>query len=67
VFDECFFNRQKFPEGKFWTQKQIEENLNINFFPECFEKEYEYLKNTLLLFCSPSPQNDDNFEFLKPA
>jgi len=49
--DENIFNRQKFENGKFWTQKQIEENLSKGFFSECFEKEYEYLKNTLLLFC----------------
>jgi len=48
--EDCEFNRQKFSEGKFWSQKQIEENLGTGLFSECFEKEYEYLKNTILLF-----------------
>lgn len=35
--------------GKFWTTKQIEENfVDEGFFSECFELEYEYLKNTVL-------------------
>ena len=50
--DDNIFNRQKFENGKFWTQKQIEENLSKGVFSECFEKEYDFLKNTLLLFCS---------------
>ena len=36
-------------EGKFWSTKQIEENfVDEGFFSECFELEYEYLKNTVL-------------------
>lgn len=35
--------------GKFWTTKQIEDNfVDEGFFSECFELEYEYLKNTVL-------------------
>jgi len=39
----------KFKEGKWWTQKQIEENLNKEVFSKCFEMEYEILQNTILL------------------
>lgn len=35
--------------GKFWSTKQIEDNfVDEGFFCECFELEYEYLKNTVL-------------------
>jgi hypothetical protein len=34
--------------GKWWTRKQIEENLGKGFFSSCFEKEFELLKNTVL-------------------
>ena len=54
--DESAFNRQKFENGKFWTQKQIEDNLLKGVFSECFEKEYEFLKDTLLLFCNPESE-----------
>ena len=36
-------------EGKWWYEKQIEENLNKGLFSEFFEKEYEVLRNTILL------------------
>ena len=36
-------------EGKWWTEKHIEENLNKGVFSECFEMEYNVLKNTILL------------------
>jgi hypothetical protein len=35
-------------KGKWWTRKQIEENLGKGFFSGCFEKEYEFLSNTIL-------------------
>lgn len=36
-------------DGKFWTPKQIEESLTEdNIFSECFQLEYEYLKNTVI-------------------
>lgn len=35
--------------GKFWSTKQIEANFgDISKFSECFQLEYEYLKNTVL-------------------
>ncbi|NDW08375.1 hypothetical protein [Dysgonomonas sp. 520] len=36
--------------GKFWTMKQIEENIEKDhIFSECFMQEYEYMKNTILM------------------
>ncbi|MDR2086776.1 MAG: hypothetical protein LBP72_06335, partial [Dysgonamonadaceae bacterium] len=35
-------------KGKWWTRKQIEENLGKGFFSSCFEKEFELLSNTIL-------------------
>lgn len=35
--------------GKFWTPQQIEEEfVDEKFFSECFQLEYEYLKNTVI-------------------
>jgi hypothetical protein len=34
--------------GKFWTIKQIEDEIHSNIFGECFLKEFEYMKNTIL-------------------
>jgi len=35
--------------GKLWTTKQIEENMQANIFSEYFVKEFPYLQNTILL------------------
>lgn len=35
-------------KGKFWTVKQIEAEVHSNIFGECFLREYEYLKSTML-------------------
>jgi len=35
--------------GKLWTEKQIEENMDSGVFSEYFEKEYDVLKNTVLM------------------
>ncbi|MCD7971053.1 MAG: hypothetical protein LUG18_00040 [Candidatus Azobacteroides sp.] len=56
------FNRQNFKGGKFWTQKQIEENLGVGVFAECFEKEYEFLKNTILLFSSFDAMEEESLQ-----
>lgn len=37
----------KFKSGKFWTSRQIEDNLNCNYFSELFENEYEHLKQIM--------------------
>ncbi|MDR0505238.1 MAG: hypothetical protein LBH32_00235 [Dysgonamonadaceae bacterium] len=38
----------KLGKGKWWTMKQIEENLGKGFFSDYFEKEYELLGNIIL-------------------
>ncbi len=38
-----------FTDGKWWTEKQIEENLDKGVFSDFFIMEYEILKNTILL------------------
>jgi hypothetical protein len=50
IESEEMFNSLQLEGGKFWTEAQIEDNLGNNLFCECFELEYEYLKNTVLLF-----------------
>lgn len=35
--------------GKFWSIKQIEDSFSDNIFCDCFELEYEYVKNKVLL------------------
>jgi hypothetical protein len=32
-----------------WSERQIEDNMGTGIFSECFELEFEYLKNTVLL------------------
>ncbi len=49
VEDEFLLCSPTFQDGKLWTIKQIETNLEKNFFGECFEKEYEQLKDALLI------------------
>ena len=49
IDNEEQFNKLNFNGGKLWTTKQIEDNINTGVFSECFELEYEYLKNTVLL------------------
>ncbi|MDR1200764.1 MAG: hypothetical protein LBL58_03905 [Tannerellaceae bacterium] len=38
-----------FTEGKWWTPKQIEDNIGTGIFSEHFEKEFPYLQSTVLL------------------
>lgn len=49
IEDEELFNGLHLEGGKLWTESQIEDNLGNNLFSECFELEYEYLKNTVLM------------------
>ena len=46
---EDIITRNDKMHGKFWTIKQIEESFKDEIFSECFELEYEYLKNKILL------------------
>lgn len=49
IDDEELFNSLTLMGGKLWTERQIEDNMGHNLFSECFELEFEYLKNTVLL------------------
>ena len=46
---EKAFNDLHLKGGKLWTVNQIEDNIGSNIFSECFELEFEYLKNTVLM------------------
>lgn len=49
IEDEELFNSLHLSGGKLWTEAQIEDNMGTGLFSECFELEFEYLKNTVLL------------------
>ena len=49
ILDAEDIQKFRFKGGKLWPEKQIQENLGKNVFSECFEKEYEVLKNTVLM------------------
>lgn len=49
INDEEIFNSLHLEGGKLWTEAQIEDNLGEGIFSECFELEFEYLKNTVLM------------------
>ncbi|MBK5194894.1 MAG: hypothetical protein JJE08_02510 [Proteiniphilum sp.] len=49
IDNEELFNSLLLKGGKLWTESQIEDNMGHNLFSECFELEFEYLKNTVLL------------------
>jgi hypothetical protein len=46
-------------KGKWWTRKQIEENLGKGFFSCYFEKEYEFLSSTILQADRMMQDSDD--------
>ncbi|MDR2955738.1 MAG: hypothetical protein LBV43_11715 [Prevotella sp.] len=49
IDDEDMIRRDKQMTGKFWTVKQMEDGFADGVFSECFELEFEYLKNTELI------------------
>lgn len=58
IDDENLFNSLKLTDGKLWTQSKIDDNLGTGIFSECFELEYEYLKNTVLLTREIAEENN---------
>lgn len=50
VDDESLLANFPCPNSKLWTFHQIEENLGKNFFSQCFEGEYEHLKESALIW-----------------
>lgn len=53
ITSEKAFNDLHLHGGKLWTINQIEDNVGSNIFSECFELEFEYLKNTVLMLDLP--------------
>lgn len=49
IDDENMIKRGGNMHGKFWTMNQIEEAFVDEIFSECFELEFEYLKNMVVL------------------
>jgi len=49
IEDEKQLSSPRFHDGKLWTFQQIETNLEKDFFGECFEKEYDQLKEAALI------------------
>lgn len=49
IHDEAVFDKMQLPQGRTWTEKQIDDNLQKGIFSELFETEYEILRNTILM------------------
>ena len=47
INDEALLNNQRFVGGKLWQLQQIEQNIGQNFFSECFENEFDYLRDII--------------------
>ena len=47
VEDDSALCDSNFRGAKLWTLSQIEQNLGMNYFSECFEYEYEHLKGII--------------------
>lgn len=47
IKDESLLSNQRFVGGKLWQLQQIDQNIGQNFFSECFENEYDYLKDII--------------------
>jgi len=46
---EKSFNTKALSGGKWWTEKQIVDNLDKNYFSTAFESEFEYIQSTVLM------------------
>ena len=57
IYSDKAFNALHLQGGKLWTTNQIEDNIGNNIFSECFELEFEYLKNTVLMLDLPPIQS----------
>lgn len=49
VENDSMLSDDNFVCCKLWTFQQIEQNLNMDFFADCFEYEYEHLKNVIYI------------------
>lgn len=59
VENEDDIKRSNLMTGKFWTIKQIEEGFADEILSECFELEFEYLKNMILLPSTNDAKKDN--------
>ena len=50
IENEALLCNPYFKQGKLWTFSQIENNLGKNFFCDCFEYEYEHLKEAVTIW-----------------
>lgn len=60
IMDDKLLETLNLGEGKWWTGKQIDENLGTGLFSPCFEKEYELLNTTILMADRLMRNLDDN-------
>lgn len=49
IESEKNFHPKNLQGGKWWTEQQIVDNCNQNFFSSSFESEFEYLQSTVLM------------------
>lgn len=47
IEDDAILRDSHLKNGKLWTFQQIEDNMGGHFFSECFEHEYEHLKQVI--------------------
>lgn len=47
IEDDSILRDSHLKHGKLWTFQQIEDNIGRHFFSECFEHEYEHLKQVI--------------------
>lgn len=47
IDNEATLKKARFKDAKLWHIQQIEQNLDCNFFSECFENEFDYLKDVI--------------------
>lgn len=59
VHNEKMMEKLKVADGKLWTGKQIEDNLNAGIFSGYFEQEFPYLQKTILFAENYCCENQD--------
>lgn len=48
ITDNTLFCNSNYTEGKLWSLSQIEQNLDKNYFSDCFEQEYDLLLRDII-------------------
>lgn len=49
VEDDSVLCSSRYPGSKLWTFEQIKDNLGKNYFADCFEEEFEHLKEVIYI------------------